>query len=51
MGIEVKKRADIYGVIWELPQTQLCSVCGQPDNCGDCNHKQLTAEDVKELKN
>jgi len=29
--------------------TELCPVCKQPDNCGDCNHHPLTAEEVVEL--
>jgi hypothetical protein len=41
---------DNYGVSWELPASELCPECGQPDNCGDCNHEPLTADDVRELK-
>lgn len=36
--------------IWEraaerrasMIEAGLCPVCGQPDNCGDCNHRPLT---------
>ena len=24
----------------------LCPECGQPDNCGDCNHQPLTPTEV-----
>ncbi len=41
---------DIYGRTWHLPEFELCSVCGQPDNCSDCNHKELTSAEAKELK-
>lgn len=29
------------------PET--CSTCGQPDNCGDCDHTPLSAEDFARL--
>ena len=29
--------------------TETCSVCGQPDNCGDCNHEPLTSEESEQL--
>lgn len=29
--------------------TELCPVCGQPDNCGDCDHTPLPMEQVAEL--
>lgn len=31
--------------IWGRPYPdgfELCRVCGQPDNCGDCNHERCT---------
>lgn len=40
---------DRYGRIWRLPQAELCPECGQPDNCGDCNHEPLTDEQAAEL--
>jgi hypothetical protein len=43
---------DIYGREWpveKFPVIEMCFECGQPDNIGDCNHKKLTAEEVKLL--
>lgn len=40
---------DKFGVQWDLLPAELCSVCGQPDNCGDCNHEPLTDEEVERL--
>ena len=42
-------KEDRYGRIWNLPDNELCSECGQPDNCGDCNHFELTSYDVSKL--
>jgi hypothetical protein len=28
---------------------ELCLTCGQPDNCGDCDHTPLTQEQVEKL--
>jgi len=41
---------DKYGRIWNIPKEEACPECGQPDNCGDCNHTKLTDEDVKYLQ-
>ena len=43
------KTLDSYGRIWDNPIWDKCPICGQPDNCGDCNHKPLTETDVIEL--
>jgi len=43
------KTLDKYGRIWDNPIWDKCTVCGQPDNCGDCNHQPLTRADVIEL--
>ncbi len=44
-------RPDAFDRDWpEIADEELCVVCGQPDNCGDCNHRQLTGEDVAVLK-
>jgi hypothetical protein len=41
---------DKYGRTWgSLTRKELCPVCGQPDNCGDCNHKKLSAQNVIDL--
>ena len=40
---------DIYGRAWNLPLIELCNDCGQPDNCGDCNHEPLTDTDYETL--
>lgn len=38
---------DKYGRDWKLPKKELCKICGQPDSCGNCNHKKLRKEDLK----
>lgn len=43
------KNKDKFGVTWDLPKDEICSTCGQPDNSGDCNHQQLSKEEVKML--
>lgn len=40
---------DRFGRVWDLPRSERCSVCDQPDNCGDCNHVQLSAEEAAQL--
>lgn len=40
---------DHYGRVWPYPKNELCPVCGQPDSCGDCNHKKLTDADVAQI--
>lgn len=45
----MRRLIDKFGVKWKLPQEELCTECGQPDSCGECNHQQLTTEDVKFL--
>ena len=40
---------DSFGNTWMLPSSEVCQKCGQPDNCGDCNHQPLTPEEVREL--
>ncbi|KKM28203.1 hypothetical protein LCGC14_1567020 [marine sediment metagenome] len=40
---------DVYGRVWDNPIHDKCVICGQPDNCGECNHKSLTDADVIEL--
>jgi hypothetical protein len=48
-GSIMKTYRDVFGRIWKLPKNELCPVCGQPDNCGDCNHVRLTKADVVAL--
>lgn len=44
-------RPDRYGRAWpELPDSELCAECGQPDNCDDCNHEPYTDDEVRQLK-
>jgi hypothetical protein len=43
------KHKDIFGRVWDIPKKELCPTCGQPDTCGDCNHKTLTDSEAKEL--
>jgi len=45
----MKIKYDKYGRGWKLPVRELCPTCGQPDNCGDCNHKRLRNSDVVTL--
>lgn len=41
---------DMYGVPWHnLPASELCPTCGQPDNCGECNHEPLKWPEVIRL--
>lgn len=45
---EITKK-DNYGVDWPIDFI-CCPVCGQPDDCGDCNHKPYTKEEVKMIR-
>lgn len=40
---------DKFGVGWKLHKKELCPDCGQPDSCGECNHVQLSKDEVKLL--
>lgn len=40
---------DKFNTEWQLPLEELCPECGQPDNCGDCNHQPLTDTEVRQL--
>lgn len=40
---------DEYGRFWQRPGDEPCPECGQPDNCGDCNHEPLTDAEVLDL--
>jgi hypothetical protein len=41
---------DKYGRRWPVfDKRELCPVCGQPDSCGDCNHKRLPRKEVLQL--
>ena len=42
----MKKYADKFGRVWDLPKDNLCPKCGQPDVCGDCNHNKLDDREV-----
>lgn len=41
-------KIDRYGRGWS-DQTETCLTCGQPDNCGDCNHMPLAPEQVDQM--
>jgi hypothetical protein len=41
---------DRYGREWDLPASELCPTCGQPDNCGDCNHEPYTDDEAACLR-
>jgi hypothetical protein len=45
----MKTILDKFGRAWKLPLNEVCPVCGQPDNSGDCNHKKLSKKQAKEL--
>lgn len=40
---------DSFGRVWNLPESELCPTCKQPDNCGDCNHNRLSADQAISL--
>lgn len=40
---------DVFGRTWDIPVAETCNECGQPDNCGDCNHYMLPPESVIQL--
>ena len=40
---------DKFGIYWDLPESELCKVCGQPDNCGDCDHTQIQRNEAAQL--
>lgn len=42
-------KIDKFGAVWDLSPDELCFVCGQPDNCGDCDHKPMSDDQIKEL--
>jgi len=42
---------DKWGREWNLSENEVCPVCGQPDNCGDCDHTQLSEKEIKILQN
>ena len=48
-GPLILRKIDKYGRKWPFPENELCPECGQPDSCGDCNHKRLTDKDVRML--
>lgn len=43
------KTPDRYGNRWELPLSERCATCGQPDSLNECDHFPLTREQVLEL--
>ena len=43
-------KKDKFGRKWNLPKNEVCLKCGQPDSCGNCNHKKLSNKDVLVLK-
>jgi hypothetical protein len=43
-------RPDLFGRRWQLPDEELCEVCGQPDSYNDCNHKRLPNAHVRYLQ-
>lgn len=43
---------DVHGRVWRgIPRIERCPTCGQPDNCGDCEHGMLTIEEFTLLNN
>jgi len=45
----MRARKDRFGRKWPYPVSELCPICGQPDSCGDCNHRRLTDKEVKQI--
>lgn len=39
---------DLFGRVWPAEYI-VCSFCGQPDDCGDCNHNKLPDSEVQEI--
>lgn len=49
-GYATGPEPDAYGRTWpQVPDAERCRTCGQPDNCGDCNHTPLTDAEVVQL--
>lgn len=46
-------QTDRYGrhwpYTWDEAKIELCGECGQPDNCGDCNHGRLSDNEAIHL--
>lgn len=41
---------DKYGRFWPtVTPAERCSICGQPDNCGDCTHDKLPHNDASSM--
>lgn len=49
MTLSAPPRPDDFGRTWNLPDDELCPTCGQPDNCGDCDHTEMSEEEAKTL--
>lgn len=45
---EYGKEQDIAGHIWPADYI-VCSICGQPDNCGDCDHTPLSDTEAEQI--
>jgi hypothetical protein len=41
-----KRKTYDLGRIVQIVPLEVCPVCGQPDNCGDCNHKPATDDEI-----
>lgn len=44
-----KGKVDLFGRRWDLPDSELCEACGQPDPDGKCNHRKLSDDVVAKL--
>lgn len=41
---------DTFGRVWrEVPATERCRICGQPDSCGDCTHEAMALSEALKL--
>jgi len=49
MVLTMRTKKDRFGRKWTYPTNELCPKCGQPDTCGDCNHKRLTNKEVEQI--
>lgn len=46
----MSKEPDVFNRCWpDVSDNERCKTCGQPDNCGDCNHAPLTLGQVGAL--
>ena len=45
----MKTIIDKFGRAWKFSINEVCPICLQPNNSGDCNHEKLSKKQAKEL--